>query len=298
MMRRPILLLALAMLAAIMASPGAPVAAQDDDPPDPGPQPGAIGAPIVPLSEKRVYDMADLLTNGEEAAIESDAARLARHGIPAVVIVQHATMTPEQAAAFAAQVRQAWGVESAPGADDGLVILITAPDTEEEQDTLSSMSWGGHAFPHFGVNATSATQIEHAWLDRYIDEGYLYEGILFTLRRLIYHSIYDPAPQAPLTGLRATIGTAVSRAGPALALIGIALAAMRWTRTSVRRPKQGLADVALQLAVPTLAVALFALAVIGHSGWGVAAALALAAIAALDWVARDPRRAPARRVTP
>lgn len=288
MTRRASLLVPIVMLAMIVAALASPAVAQDDDPPDPGPEPGAIGEPAAPLDEKRVYDMANLLNNGQEASIEMDAARLARHGIPNVVIVQLNAMTPEAADAFAADVRRQWHVESSPGADDGLVILVTVTDTEARQGIATTMSWGDAALPHFGVNEATSADIQHAWLDRYIDEGYLYEGIDFTLRRLIYHSIYDPAPQEALTGLRADVGGIMSIAGPLLAIVAVALAARRWA--GERRAPEA-ADRALQWGVPAVAIAVFALAVIGHSGWGVAAGFVLFGVAAFDWIARDPRRA-------
>jgi hypothetical protein len=293
MTRRATLLLPIVMFAMIAASLASPAVAQDDDPPDAGPQAGVIGDPVAPLAEKRVYDMANLLNNGQEASIEMDAGRLARHGIPSLVIIQLGAMAPEEADAFAAHVRRQWGIESSPGADDGLVILVTVTDTEERRGIFTTMSWGDNALPHFGVTATSSAGIQHAWLDRYIDEGFLYEGIDFTLRRLIYHSIYDPAPQAPLTGLRANLGGVMSLAGPLLAIVAVALAARRWTRN--RRVPE-LVDLTLQWGVPVLAVAVFALAVMGHSGWGVAAAFVLLGVAALDWIARDPRRSTPGRV--
>jgi uncharacterized membrane protein YgcG len=289
-------LLAALCLLGLAASLVAPVAAQDDDPPDPGPKPGAIGQPVAPLSDKRVYDVANLLNNGQEASIEMDASRLARHGVPVIIVVQRAAMTPDQAGAFAADIRTGWGVESRPGADDGLVMLITAVDTEDQHGMITTLSWGGHALPHFGVDETTSAQIQHAWLDRYIESGQLYEGIVFTLRRLIYHSIYEPAPHAPPTGIRAAAGSAAAVAGTALAIAALALAGWYWTRDGSSRREAGAAEPVLAWGVPVIGVAVFALAVVGQSGWGVVAAMMMLGIGAADWVARDPRRA-AGRVT-
>lgn len=284
-------LLAIVALVMIMATLISPVAAQDDDPPDPGPEPNAIGEPVAPLADKRIYDMANLLNNGQEASIESDADRLAHHGIPNVVIVQFTTLTPEEADAFAAGIRREWRVESSPGADDGLVMLVSVNDTEENRGITTTLSWGDDALPHFGVNPTTAAQIQESWLDRYIDDGRLFEGIVFALRRLIYHSIYDPAPQAQLTGARADVGAVVPAVGIALAIGSLALAGWRWSHGRQDRRNQGLADLGLRWGVPAVAVGIFALSVIGQSGWGVVAAFALLGIAVADWVARDPRRA-------
>lgn len=299
MRRQASLLLAIVALVTIVASLVAPTAAQDVDPPDPGPEPAAIGEPVAPLTDKRVYDMANLLNNEQEASIESDANRLARHGIPNVVVVHFSTLSPEEAGAFAAEIRRQWGVESSPGADDGLVLLVSINDTEENQGIVTTLSWGDNALPHYGVTSATAADIKRAWLDRYIDGGNLFEGIVFALRRLIYHSIYDPAPQAPLTGARADIGAIMPAAGIALAAGALALAGWCWSpQGRQRRPRQELADLALQWGVPILAAAVFALSVAGRSGWGVAAGLVLLGIAMADWVARDPRQVPETRGAP
>lgn len=298
MSRRAPLLLVIITLVTILTSLATPAAAQDGDPPDAGPAPGAIGEPVAPLPDKRVYDMANLLNNEQEASIERDAQRLARHGIPNLTVVRLGTMTPEEAATFAAEIRQQWGVESSPGADDGLVILVSVHNTEEGQGIATTTSWGDNALPHFGVTEKTSADIQLSWLDRYIGEGYLYEGVLYTLRRLIYHSIYDPAPQEPLTGARASLGSVMSIAGVALAAGALALAGWRWMRGWRRQHGDDMPEMALSWSLSVLAVAVFALAVAGHSGWGVTAALLLLGLAAADWVARDPRRAPETRGTP
>jgi hypothetical protein len=291
-------LLVIVILITLLTSLAAPAAAQDDDPPDAGPAPGAVGKPAAPLADKRVYDMANLLSNGQEASIETDAQRLARHGIPNVTVVRLGTMTPQEADDFATEIRLQWGVESSPNAEDGLVILVSVTDTEEGQAIATTVSWGDKALPHFGVTEATSTDIQRSWLDRYIGEGYLYEGILFTLRRLIYHSIYDPAPQEPLTGARASLGAVMSVAGIAIAAGALALAGWRWIPGLRRRDGGGVPEMVLVGGLSALAVAVFALSVAGHSGWGVTAALVLLGVAAADWVARDPRRAPETRGAP
>lgn len=289
MIRRTPLILAIVTLLAIVTSLGTLAAAQGDDLPDSGPAPGAIGQPVAPLAEKRVYDVANLLNDGQEATIEMDADRLARHGIPNVIVIRLDTMPPAEAESFAAEIRHRWSVESSPGADDGLVVLVTVSDTEEHQGIATTMSWGDRALPHYGVTETTSADIQRVWLDRYIDEGYLFEGIDFTLRRLIYHSIYDPPPQEALTGARARLGDVMTIAGVALVAGALAFSGWRWTLKR-RRRRQDEYGLALKWYVPALAAAVFALSVAGQSRWGVAAALVMLGIGAADWIARDPRQ--------
>lgn len=259
-----------------------PALAQDDDPADRGPAPGAIGQPEP---GKRLYDMANVLDNGQEWQIEQDAARLTRHGIPAMVIVRDDDISNAAMASLAADVRREWGVETAPGADDGLVLLVAVP-AGEDATARAVVSWGERALPHNGVNVETAGGIEEAWLEANLAEGRVYEAIDHTLRRLVYHAIYDPAPQAPLSDTQAAARSLVSVAGPLLALAVIAAAGARWLGRSRSAP----IDRALQWAAPALALAIAALAVWAHSGWGVAAAVSMLAVWAAEWIRRDPAR--------
>jgi uncharacterized membrane protein YgcG len=285
--------LAPALVLLLFAFAGLASVAAEDDPPDPGPRPGAMGAPPLPLDQKRLYDVANVLDNAQEAQIESEATRLARHGMPSLIIVQAGAIPVADAEAFAADTRRAWAVESAPGADDGLVVVVTV-DPDAENGASAVLSWGDNALPHFGVNRETAGEIQRAWLDPYLASAQYFEGIDYSLRRIIYHTIYDPAPQAALSGARATLDTVVTWVAPVIAVGGIALAAMAW------RPSDGarrdVLDAIVRWATPAAAAIIAVLAVWTRSGLGAMAALLLLAIAVTAWVRRDPANAPVTEV--
>ena len=286
------------LLLALLAVTGASAQEAPEDPPDAGPQPGAIGEPPEPLATKHVYDMANLLDNREESKLESDAARLQRFGIPALIVIQASDMAPEQASSFAAEVRRQWGVESAPGANDGLVMMVIV-DTTEEKDVFTIMSWGDEALPHFGIDEGVAESIHTQWLDTYVQDGQIYEGILYSLRRLIYHSIYDPAPAPPLTSAQETVQSMVSWSAPLLALGGIALAAVGWPRPKPsRRAESPTYDTLMTWGMPVAAIIVGALSVWSQSEWGVLSACVLTAVTVAGWVRRDPATQPPRPGVP
>ncbi|HEV2129322.1 MAG TPA: TPM domain-containing protein, partial [Thermomicrobiales bacterium] len=260
----------------------------DEVAPEEGPRPGAIGEPTAPVSSKHLYDTANLLNDAQEAKIEADTSRLQRFGLPVVILVQLNELSPNEASAFAAEVRRQWAVETEPGADDGLVMLVSINTVAGSIST--TLSWGENALPNDGLNDALAATIDSEWLDAAIAESQLYEGILFSLRRMIYHSIYAPAPPAPLTTVQRITNATVDVVGPLLGLTGIAIAvaALRF-RASQRAPAP-----VLVWSVGAAAVLVAVAAVWSRSGWGAAASIALLGSTAVLWVARDPAAHPSR----
>jgi uncharacterized membrane protein YgcG len=235
--------------------------------------------PPLPLESKRLYDMANRLDNGQEWQIEMDAARLTSHGIPTLIVVQAGDMTPQAAEAFAADVRRSWDVESRPGADDGLVMLVIA-DASDATRVFTTMSWGANALPHFGVTETTAARIQAAWMQPNLAEGRIYEAIDHTLRRLIYHAIYDPAPQAPLSDAQSAVRGIISAVSPVLALLAVALAFARRGRTD--------RGVMLPVGALLAASSIASLAVWSRSEWGILAALVVLGVAIAGWLRPGP----------
>ncbi len=281
--RRSISLLSLLILC---LSLGASTAAQEV--PNEEPAPGSVGQPAEPVASRHLYDYANLLDDGQEASIETDADRLQRFGIPAVILVQASDMTPDDAVAYASEIGTQWSVESSPGAADGLVMLVIV-DLSEEKHVFTVMAWGENALPSFGVNQEVARTIHERWLDGYAQQGYIYEGILYSLRRLVYHSIYDPAPEGELSGPLAVLHRIVSWLAPIVGLAGVAATLARWSRWLDLPAIEGRnLDLALMWAMPVLAIVIAALAVWTESGTGVLSALALGVIATAGWLRRDP----------
>ncbi len=260
------------------------MAAQERPLAEEGPKPGAVGEPVAPMEIKRIYDMADLLNDEQVASLERDAARLRRFDLPVIIIVQFNELSAEAAQTFAVEIRRAWGVESEAGADDGMVMLVSVNTSEGGISTV--LSWGEDALPNYGVDDVVAASIKEEWLDRHIADGQLFEGILFSLRRFLYHSIYSPAPQEPLTTSQRLTGTGISVAGPIIALGSIVLAG--WWH--VKRSVDGTAARFMLLGVPAMSLGIAVVSIWARSGWGISAALVLLVLTAALWVERDPAR--------
>jgi uncharacterized membrane protein YgcG len=253
---------------------------------DEGPSPGAVGEPAAPMEIKRVYDFANLLNDDQKASIESDAARLRRFDLPVLIMVQFNELSSGAAEELADEIRREWGVESEAGADDGMVMLVSV-NTSEAGGISTVVSWGKDALPNYGVDDMVAASIKAEWLDRHIAEGELFNGILYSLRKLLYHSIYFPAPQEPLTATQQLTGTAISVTGPIIALGSIVLVCWWYAKRSIREmvPRH------LTWSVPAMSFGIAVMSVWSRSGWGISAVLVLLVLTAGLWVARDPARA-------
>lgn len=280
------LLVAPITLRAQEASPGTETqTGQPADLPDSGPVPGDIGERNEPLGSKRVYDMANLLDNREEGKVGDDADRLARFGIPSLIITQSSDMPLDEATQFANTVRLEWRVESSPGADDGLVILVNVGE-DAKRNVYSVMSWGAQALPHFGVDLLVSKEIQTEWLDTYLAEFDVYEGILFTLRRLIYLSIYEPALQPPLSDRQSTTQAIVEWAGPVLALGGLVVSLPGWTGWAARwRDRyRGAIPFIQSWALPILTFDLAIASIWSQSDIGVVCTLLLIVTMVITWI--------------
>lgn len=258
---------------------------QQADIPSRGPTPDDIGEPPQSFSSKRVYDMAELLDEREQAKVEGDARRLSRFGIPAIIITQASDMTEEEATTFAADVRREWGVETSFGADNGLVMLVNVGESAR-RSIFSTMSWGSQALPHAGVDLLLSKQIQSEWLDANLETFDVYEGVLFTLRRLIYLSIYEVGPPPPLSGGLETLHTTLVWLAPLLTVFALLAYAPKWFPQIRQLYPERLAstlEFIRTLAVPVLALDLAVAAVWSRSEVAIVCTAILIAVMVLTW---------------
>lgn len=83
----------------------------------------------APEQGRRVYDVAGIFTSTEVQYLEEAAARIEAAGAPTVVFVRAEERDGDETEQDAADLMEAWAVESAPGAKDGLVLFFnTDPD--------------------------------------------------------------------------------------------------------------------------------------------------------------------------
>src|SRR5262245_17714992 len=77
-----------------------------------------------PVPGQRVYDRAQVLTQDELRDIETHAAAVARVGAPTVVYLRLQDASRSETERNARDLMDAWNVQSAPGAQDGLVVFL------------------------------------------------------------------------------------------------------------------------------------------------------------------------------
>jgi uncharacterized membrane protein YgcG len=100
---------------------------------------GAVGAALIllaalaargaddldrPSPERHVYDLAGVLTNNEVADLEARARAIHQLGHPIVIYLHKKEATYEKTVRDARRLMDAWDVQSAPEAHDGLVLLF------------------------------------------------------------------------------------------------------------------------------------------------------------------------------
>jgi uncharacterized membrane protein YgcG len=186
---------ALALIAIILvAISPLPLAAQDES----TPESAAVvleEAPAKPEQFDRVYDVASRLNKTQFDRFHFDIGRMWRDGFPAMIYIRRSPATEAESRYFADQLRQKWDIESSPGADDGIVLLVTIRDTFPHTAVLN-VSYGENAFP----SGQMTEQLLHEILE---DEAYprirvgnVNGGLTYALRRILYYTEYT-APFPP-----------------------------------------------------------------------------------------------------
>jgi uncharacterized membrane protein YgcG len=77
-----------------------------------------------PVLGQHVYDRAGILTPAEVQDLEARAAAVGRAGAPTVVYLRRQEASQSQTERDGRDLMELWGIESAPGARDGLVIFL------------------------------------------------------------------------------------------------------------------------------------------------------------------------------
>jgi uncharacterized membrane protein YgcG len=237
------------------------------------------------------YNATDLFSDKELSVLEQDAFRLTRINIPTVVYVQIADSEfadERSTQQFADTVRDKWDIASAPGADDGLVMLITL-DKQGEHGHSLSLSYGEATFQHSGLTPEYIQDVfEHQMLPR-LKDGRYYEALYTGMRRVRYGGIYLPPPVPPLEGSAQTVHTNLNWIAP---ISVIAVSAMFITlslRMTMDAPRRRSLIRMIGAAVGIWIVAIAILSVYGRSSIGIASALLIALSLAIQlWIWTRP----------
>jgi uncharacterized membrane protein YgcG len=143
-----------------------------------------------------VYDRTGLLTPEEVAAIERAAAATTAAGAPTVVYLQAEDADRDETEQDARALMDAWGVGSAPGTDDGLVVLLNL-DPDDLRD--------GEIWIEGGTAHTEGGNLPPSELARILDDAVLPElrddrtaaGIVAGLDQVANSLQFSPPPPPP-----------------------------------------------------------------------------------------------------
>jgi uncharacterized membrane protein YgcG len=242
-----------------------------------------------------LYNGTHLFTDAQLRTLEMDAFRLTSIKIPVLVYVRVADSDyadVDSTQTFADAVRADWDIASAPGADDGLVLLLTL-DKQGEHGHSLTLSYGTETFAHSGLTPAYIYGIFEDQMRPLLEDGHYFDALSIGMRRIRYGGIYFPPPVATLEGAAATVHDTLAWLGPlgVMALTGIFIALS--LRVPMDDPARRPLVRRIGVAVGLLAVALAALAVFGRSALGVASALLIAISLAIQlWVWTRPRAVP------
>lgn len=202
------------------------------------------------LATRSVYDPYRLLEADQRKTLRSDAERLQRFGLPTLVYIRISQANDVQAAAFADRLLSEWNVESGPGANDGVVILVSMGVTTRRSGEVMIRT-GSNALPQGGLNAARLGEILEERIEPQVERGRIYSGVLSGLRGMSYSINYYPEPQAPLTAWQQRVASLLTWLAPVLGgLAGAALASWfaRWPRQYAKWRYAGRVAVGLVVA--------------------------------------------------
>lgn len=152
-----------------------------------------------PQSKTFVYDYAGVLTREQAERHKFDLKRLNEAGIPVVVYIRRSDDSRKESVAYAELVRNEWELESAPGADDGIVILVTLSDLSPVRNSLV-MSLGRNALPIGQLKSDTLQDIYDKEMQPAFRRNEIDLAISYGVRRILYYEGYTPPDPAPLSG--------------------------------------------------------------------------------------------------
>jgi hypothetical protein len=220
-----------------------------------------------------VVDRANLLDEGQERSAIDDAWRLNTIGTPTQVVTELMQSTPELASQRATELRIANAIESAPGADDG-VLIYAAVNPGDRSRVDVAISVGLHAVPRGGFTETSPSDIRNDIIEPQLQAGHPARAIVYSLGEIHYLQVFTPPPVAPLEGWRSTLHTIMQILAPFVAVVTAAMLAVH-TRPGTLLRKEIVSVVLACL----IAFGLAAVSMVARSPVGALSALALLAVA-------------------
>lgn len=157
----------------------------------------------APESTTFVYDEARILASAEAERHQFDLGRLSQAGIPTVIYTRRSNDSREQAVAFADRLREEWALESSPGADDGIVMLVSLHESSRAENALV-LSTGSHALPINQLTSETLREIHDREMQPAFRRNEINLALSFGVRRMLYYEGYTPPDPPPLTDRQVT----------------------------------------------------------------------------------------------
>lgn len=250
-----------------------------------------------------VEDPDEILTPAQASVLAEDAHRLTVHGIPTMIVLRESDQSPEGSAEYADRLRTDKRLETAPGADDGMLFLVTKTAETRQRSTFLTISYGARTLPKGGLNESSLEEVHQRFIRPRMRFGLVSDALKIGIRKIIYLETYYPDPSPPLTAAQKAARSLLSVAAPILSLAGIVSVVTSWLFSRLRlrrrhRETRRRYVVAIVLAA-FLVIALAVLSVYSQSTPGIVAVIVNSLmIVGHGWLlrAQAPPRPPPRRV--
>lgn len=143
----------------------------------------------------------DLFSEGEYTAIQRDADLAQRSGVPILFVVVRADGTSVGSAQrIADEYRETQNVETAAGADDGIVFLVMWLQDAPEKSVVV-YSAGAHAFATSGLSDDAISAYIDESVVPLLYDGQLFGATTFLMRSTRYTGLYVPPPARAITGV-------------------------------------------------------------------------------------------------
>lgn len=241
-----------------------------------------------------INDDAKLFSTDQMNRFQFDLRRLQGLGENVMVYTRRADATRRESEGYAKRVREAWGLESAPDADDGLLLLITISRSDPTASSFV-LSAGSNFFPVNQLDESDTDRIYNEEIEPAFSAGRYDLALAYGVRRVLYAADYTPPNPGALTGVHAFANSVSKIGGPVWLQAGVLglfiVPAFRDRRLS-RYPSSGTVLTYVSLVGPgAFLVALFS--VVGRSGLGITTALlAMVLVIAVMALFLRPERRP------
>lgn len=175
-----------------------------------------------------IADPNGVLAESHASELADDAHRLTVHGIPTMIILRESDQSVDESARFADRLRREKRLETAPGADDGILFLLTQEAGTSRQSMFLTISVGTRTLPKGGLNDASLQDVFQRSMRPRLRFGLIAEALRVGIRKIIYLETYHPDPLPPLTSLQRDTRAVLTFGAPAFSLAAIVSVIAAW----------------------------------------------------------------------